>query len=201
MEKQDIYQAATTPIRFVQDKTNFAVMAQNALGLAMPPVIPVKWNPVVPKANGEITQSTGFEAGDYMFQCPTVLSVEGNDFYLPFDPVISVNCKNIITRRYVAKGRTSTSIKEFWSKDDYRISVAGVILANDANELTQYIANLREVLEYSGSGKIVNEILNKAYKINHIAIEDYNFPFTKGMENQTFSFNAYADDSIYLLEG
>ena len=40
------------------------------------------------------------------------------EWWLPFEPMISLTGKNIIKRRQVNKGRIRGSIKERWSQDD-----------------------------------------------------------------------------------
>ena len=42
------------------------------------------------------------------------------EWWLPFEPMVSLTGKNIIKRRQVNKGRIRGSIKERWAQDDMR---------------------------------------------------------------------------------
>ena len=82
------------------------------------------------------------------------------------------------------------------------MNISGVIIAEDAVKLAEHLSNLRKVCNMAESVEIVSEFLNNpsTFGINRIAIESYNFPFTKGLENQSFTIKAYSDDSYMLLE-
>ena len=140
--------------------------------------------------------------GDNFFQCPLSFIIAGVEWRLPVDPLVSVSGKNVIKRRYVAKSSNRGSIKECWSQDDYDVNISGVIIAEDAVKLAEHLSNLRKVCNMAESVEIVSEFLNNpsTFGINRIAIESYDFPFTKGLENQSFTINAYSDDSYKLLE-
>lgn len=140
--------------------------------------------------------------GDNFFQCPLSFVIDGEEWRLPVDPLVSVSGKNVIKRRYVAKSSNRGSIKECWSQDDYEISISGVIIAEDAEKLAVHLSNLRKVCNMAESVEVVSEFLNdpRTFGINRIAIESYDFPFTKGLENQSFTIKAYSDDSYKLLE-
>lgn len=233
------------PVQHVQDKTSLTLRMQNALGFAVPPVVP--WRdtvtvkdveqdtenpsapPVTRKSGGtgqdkgdisippaswkrggnggrpdkEVQDSVNraqslFNLGETYWQCPTTLKSLNAEIKLPFDPVISISGKNIITRRYTAKGRMRGSIKEWWSMDDWDITLSGVLMDNGSRTVDYYQKALRSLLEHPGSIYIINEVLNDVYDIRHIAVESYDFPFTKGIENQAFSFKAYSDGSYSL---
>lgn len=140
--------------------------------------------------------------GDNFFQCPLSFMIDGVEWRLPVDPLVSVSGKNVIKRRYVAKSSNRGSIKECWSQDDYDVNISGVIIAEDAVKLAEHLSNLRKVCNMAESVGIVSEFLNNpsTFGINRIAIESYDFPFTKGLENQSFTIKAYSDDSYKLLE-
>ena len=140
--------------------------------------------------------------GDNFFQCPLSFMIDGVEWRLPVDPLVSVSGKNVIKRRYVAKSSNRGSIKECWSQDDYDVNISGVIIAEDAVKLVEHLSNLRKVCNMAESVEIVSEFLNNpsTFGINRIAIESYDFPFTKGLENQSFTIKAYSDDSYMLLE-
>ena len=66
--------------------------------------------------------------------------------------------------------------------------------------VNQYITDLRNVCELGKRGvAIKNDLLNNVYNITRIAIETYDFPFTKGTGNQDFVLKAYSDEMYDLL--
>lgn len=209
MEKE-IIKNLQHPVQFVTDSTSVALHIQNALGYSMPPFIPFKQIVTVNGANNTLKTSSVAAAeqkalaslGDTYFQSPLTLSTDTFTLKLPVDPVISVSSKNLITRRYIAKSEMRGSIKEWWSTDDWRISISGVLIAEQLGSklLNEYIKQLRNILEHNQSVALVNDTLNDGYNIRYIAIESYNFPFTKGVENQSFSLSGYSDDSYSLLK-
>lgn len=208
----------TNPVDFIHEETNLAKHVTNALGYAQPMVLPFRNIVVVSKgSNGKYAYENidtirkpdegkmekGLSnLGDNFFQCPLSFMIDGVEWRLPVDPLVSVSGKNVIKRRYVAKSSNRGSIKECWSQDDYDVNISGVIIAEDAEKLAVHLSNLRKVCNMAESVEIVSEFLNNpsTFGINRIAIESYDFPFTKGLENQSFTIKAYSDDSYMLLE-
>lgn len=208
----------TNPVDFIHEETNLAKQMTSALGYAQPMVLPFRNIVVVSKGSndkyayenvdtirkpddGEMEKGLS-NLGDNFFQCPLSFMIDGEEWRLPVDPLVSVNGKNVIKRRYVAKSSNRGSIKECWSQDDYDVNISGVIIAEDAVKLAEHLSNLRKVCNMAESVEIVSEFLNNpsTFGINRIAIESYDFPFTKGLENQSFTIKAYSDDSYMLLE-
>ena len=200
----------TNPVDFIHEETNLAKHMTSALGYAQPMVLPFgKDITVIVNKRIEIVSQSELKSteglsnlGDNFFQCPLSFMIDGEEWRLPVDPLVSVNGKNVIKRRYVAKSSNRGSIKECWSQDDYGISISGVIIAEDAEKLAVHLSNLRKVCNMAESVEVVSEFLNdpRTFGINRIAIESYDFPFTKGLENQSFTIKAYSDDSYKLLE-
>lgn len=198
------------PVDFIHEETNLAKQMTSALGYAQPMVLPFgKDITVIANKRIEIVSQSELKSteglsnlGDNFFQCPLSFMIDGEEWRLPVDPLVSVNGKNVIKRRYVAKSSNRGSIKECWSQDDYEISISGVIIAEDAEKLAVHLSNLRKVCNMAESVEVVSEFLNdpRTFGINRIAIENYDFPFTKGLENQSFTIKAYSDDSYKLLE-
>jgi len=119
---------------------------------------------------------------------------------LPVDPMVSFSGHNNIIRRYVAKNSMRGSIKSRFSVDDYQITIAGVLIADDGDSLNKLIQTFRELLENGKNGlSITNDMMNSCLNILRIAVEDYDFPFTKGIGNQAFTIKAYSDDAYTLL--
>ena len=198
------------PVDFIHEETNLAKQKTSALGYAQPMVLPFgKDITVIANKRIEIVSQSELKSteglsnlGDNFFQCPLSFMIDGEEWRLPVDPLVSVNGKNVIKRRYVAKSSNRGSIKECWSQDDYDVNISGVIIAEDAVKLAEHLSNLRKVCNMAESVEIVSEFLNNpsTFGINCIAIESYDFPFTKGLENQSFTIKAYSDDSYMLLE-
>lgn len=198
------------PVDFIHEETNLAKHMTSALGYAQPMVLPFgKDITVIANKRIEIVSQSELKSteglsnlGDNFFQCPLSFMIDGEKWRLPVDPLVSVNGKNVIKRRYVAKSSNRGSIKECWSQDDYDVNISGVIIAEDAEKLAVHLSNLRKVCNMAESVEIVSEYLNNpsTFGINRIAIESYDFPFTKGLENQSFTIKAYSDDSYKLLE-
>ena len=201
----------TNPVDFIHEETNLAKHVTNALGYAQPMVLPFKDIVIVSGKQINASSNPAVEAkareglanlGDNFFQCPLSFMIDGVEWRLPVDPLVSVSGKNVIKRRYVAKSSNRGSIKECWSQDDYDVNISGVIIAEDTEKLAEHLGNLRKVCNMAESVEIVSEFLNNpsTFGINRIAIESYDFPFTKGLENQSFTIKAYSDDSYMLLE-
>lgn len=202
------------PVDFLHEKTNLALHVTNALGYAQPMVLPFGNLIVLPKKYADDISNPAAESryneglsnlGDNFFQCPLSFDIDGVEWRLPVDPLISVNGKNVIKRRYVSKagkdGRRG-SVKECWSQDDYDITIAGVLIAEDNAALVELMDKLQKICAKAEAVSVYCEFLNNAntFGIQKIAIESYDFPFTKGMENQSFTIKAYSDDSYELLE-
>ena len=203
------------PVDFIHEETNLAKQMTSALGYAQPMVLPFgKDITVIANKRIEIVSQSELKSteglsnlGDNFFQCPLSFMIgEKNEevWKLPVDPLVSVNGKNVIKRRYVAKSNAKEnrrgSIKECWSQDDYEITIAGVLIAEDNASLVELMKKLREICDKDEAVKVVCKYVNDSFGINYIAIESYDFPFTKGMENQSFTIKAYSDDSYELLE-
>jgi hypothetical protein len=128
----------------------------------------------------------------------------GSEWYtFPFDPVISVTCRNNIIRRDVLKVDVAVirrgSVKEVWSQDDYEVNIAGLFIGN-AGEGTPE-AHLRQLREFCEAREVVEveSTLFSIFGITRLAIADYSLPFTKGLENQQFVIKAYSDEFFELL--
>ncbi|MDR3287080.1 MAG: DUF6046 domain-containing protein [Prevotellaceae bacterium] len=129
-------------------------------------------------------------------------NLDENWYTLPLDPVISVTGKNIIARRNVAKINEDTirrgSVKEIWSQGDYEVNIAGVLIGSK-NELPENdLRTLKNICEARQAISIKSRLL-EVFGIFRITIEDFSFPFTKGLENQMYTIKAYSDDKFDLL--
>lgn len=132
-------------------------------------------------------------------QCPLSMRLEGEEWWqLPYEPIITINGKNIITKKQVAKAKVRGSIKERWSQDDYQISINGVFINPEGTGYPD--EDVRELRRLCEAAKVqVMCPLFEIFSIDQIVIEDFNFPFTSGPQNQAYSIQASSDDIYKLL--
>lgn len=122
-------------------------------------------------------------------------------FLLPFEPLVSVSGKNIIARRKVAKAKESGTIKERWSRDDYEVTIQGVLTSDDRRKYPSgYMRRLLDLFRQRQAIEVEQAVL-AVFGIRYLAIESVNFPHTKGLENQNYEIKAYSDTPISLLIG
>jgi hypothetical protein len=140
-------------------------------------------------------------------------SFEGDDgvrYLLPYEPLISINGKNTIIRRNVAKWKTSSgvalggSIKERWNQADYEITITGALYGSiisgsiedcfpraDFEKLRSFMTAPRALKVYSPPLELLG--------INRIVIESFSFPFSKGEDVQAYEIKAFSDFDHKLL--
>ncbi|MDB0603192.1 DUF6046 domain-containing protein [Tenacibaculum maritimum] len=135
---------------------------------------------------------------------------DGVSYLLPYEPMISIQGKNTIIRRNVAKMKTNEgvllggSIKERWTQDDYEITITGVLigslLTGDVSECypKDDFGSLKKYLTSAERIRVECEPL-QLLGINYIVIEDFSFPFTKGENVQAYEIKAYSDFDYKLL--
>lgn len=130
---------------------------------------------------------------------PLEVQPEGGEWWLlPIEPLITITGRNIIVKRQVSKGKIRGSIKERWTQDDYQIKIEGALMNLTQNDYpAKDVQKLRTLCE---SAKLkVRCPLFELYSINQIVIENYEFPFTAGVQNQAYTITAYSDDTYKLL--
>lgn len=129
----------------------------------------------------------------------------GQSWMLPYEPIINIQGKNIISKRKVAKANGMIgTIKERWNQDDYEITITGVLIGSietgsvaecfpiaDFERLRNYMTATKDLQVYCEPLQILG--------INRIVIEDFTFPFTKGENVQAYSIKAVSDSSYNLL--
>lgn len=197
------------PIKTIHDSTNIALSHQMALGFALPPIYPLRTIVRVPEIDkdGKVADESlqneikkGLESlGSTLWQVPVTLKMGADEFMLPIDPVIAINGNNKIIRRYVNKSQVRGSIKERWNQDDYEITIGGIITSDENYSIYDYLTRLRTFCEARESIGIVCDLLNNVFDIHYIAIDSYDFPFTRGADNQQFTIKAFSDDNYLLL--
>lgn len=185
-------------------------IAARSIGLVLPPY----WlfnQPVVGQVDssefGELMKLPEEELEDIVrtnalgvpMRMPLQVREEGGEWYLlPVEPLISITGRNIITRRQVAKGRARGTIKERWTQDDYQLKISGVLISYKENRYPKEdVEKLRKLCEVSSLE--VECPLLYLFGINKIVVENYDFPFTSGLQNQAYEISAYSDDIYKLL--
>ena len=119
------------------------------------------------------------------------------EWWLPFEPMVSLTGKNIIKRRQVNKGRIRGSIKERCAQDDYEITIEWVLIGIDGHYPAADVGRLKNFCE-AAAVTVLNPLL-EIFGITRLVIESWEIPFTSGNSNQNYSIKAYSDDIYKLL--
>lgn len=125
--------------------------------------------------------------------------VDQEDWWLvPIEPLITLTGRNIIVRRQVSKGKIRGSIKERWTQDDYQVKIEGALMDLKRDDYPR--DDVQKLRNFCEAAKLkVHCPLFEIFSINQIVVESYDFPFTKGIQNQQYTINAYSDDTYKLL--
>ncbi len=129
------------------------------------------------------------------------VTVDANGYWLlPIEPMITLGGGNTLIKRNVAKIKDhgSGSIKERWNIEDYTITIQGLL--SNIDDWTYPINELKAIQEICQYGLIdlKCELLNYL-KIDRMAIEKHDIPFTKGEENQAYTISGYSDNEWDLF--
>lgn len=129
---------------------------------------------------------------------PLYFKLEGEDWWLlPYEPQISLQGTNIITKKQVSKGAVRGTIKERWSQGDYQVNISGILIGADGRYPEDDVKKLRSYME---AGKVlVKSPLLELFSINQVVVESWNIPFTAGQANQAYTVAALSDDIYKLL--
>ena len=129
---------------------------------------------------------------------PLYFKLEGGDWWLlPYEPQITLQGSNIITKKQVSKGQVRGTIKERWSQGDYQVNITGILIGSDGKYPEDDVKKLRSFLE---AGKIlVKSPLLELFSINQVVVESWSIPFTAGQANQAYTVAALSDDIYKLL--
>lgn len=125
--------------------------------------------------------------------------VDQEDWWLvPIEPLITLTGRNMIVRRQVSKGKIRGSIKERWTQDDYQVKIEGALMDLKRDDYPR--DDVQKLRNFCEAAKLkVRCPLFEIFSINQIVVESYDFPFTKGIQNQQYTINAYSDDTYKLL--
>lgn len=145
-------------------------------------------------------------------------------WWFPFEPLISVNGKNIVTRQSVTKRQEAISNKNIvgledlpkggadyfgtlknMRPDDYEIKISGILFGENER------GNAHDCYPRHDLQKLVKFMTSKTHiwvyspvlellGINKIAVEEFSLPFTKGENTQAYEIKAFSDSGKYQLE-
>lgn len=177
-------------------------MALTNIDIATPFRLPPYFlNHHVPVTDFRLNQPPATDRQNVESVCPLAIkwSDEPKWWYFPIDPVVSISGRNNIVKRSVLKVPNTDierrgTVKELWSQDDYSITISGTFISQYEGFLPEEdIRRLRAYCEARKSLDVKADIFT-LYNITKVAVESYEFPFTKGMENQLFVIKALSDD-------
>lgn len=213
----DILFASLVGSKVIEQIPRFSAVQNELMKHVLPPfnILPVQTDQInVDAVKGEaapnLWQADAPTAeADQFF--PLSLSIDRKDwFLLPYEPLITINGKNEIIRRKVAKSASdddvvrSGTIKERWNQDDYEITITGVLIGSlmngtmgDCFPKDDFI-RLKKFLTSADSIQVKCAPL-ELLGISQIVIEDFSFPFTKGENVQAYEIKAYSDYDYKLL--
>lgn len=128
----------------------------------------------------------------------TLYLPDNTKWLLPYEPLVSIQGRNIIIKRNVAKSEGRGSIKERWAEGDVKINIEGTFVNDDLNKYPAIeVQKLRQAITQRQAIKIENELL-QLLNVNYIVVEDFRLPFTKGENVQNFTLTALSDDVFNL---
>ncbi|MCD7973980.1 MAG: DUF6046 domain-containing protein [Candidatus Azobacteroides sp.] len=123
-----------------------------------------------------------------------------SDYWLvPLEPAISVTGKNVIVTRSVSKSKLKGSVKEYWAQDDYSITIRGKIVGSANSAYPK--SDVQRLIRYceAGTELDVQCRLLELFGIEKMVINSFEFPFTKGENNQHYVITATSDSSYDLF--
>ena len=121
---------------------------------------------------------------------------------LPYEPLVAVRGKNVITRRTIAKLKDKSfgSVKELWTKDDYEIIISGMLHDHSKpDELPRELITKLDALCSLRKPLFAQCALLDVIGASQIVIESWEFPPTQGIGYQAYSIKAYSDQNFNLF--
>ena len=119
------------------------------------------------------------------------------DWLLPYEPMITISGKQVITKRQVAKGKTRGSIKERWTLDDYAVRIEGILIGEGDKYPSDDVRRLRK---YCEAGELIaSSPLLELFGITRLVVESWEIPHTSGERNQNYALSCVSDDTYKLL--
>ncbi|WP_165026819.1 DUF6046 domain-containing protein [Dysgonomonas sp. ZJ279] len=129
----------------------------------------------------------------------TLYLPDDSEWILPYEPLVSVSCENVIINRNVSKANFRGTVKERWAEGDVKINIQGTFVHDDPNTYPSFeVQRLREIVTQRRNIRIANDLLQNL-GVNYIVVESYDFPFTSGENVQNYVIEAVSDDSYNLF--
>lgn len=179
---------------------NAVDMAFKALGWIRPPA-----GFRVPETISQPAEQEVGEVGDLEYErtsalgTPVILPITINELALPDNTIISVTGRNKIIETDLNSKRGS--FKELWAKEDYRVTLRGMVVQNDGTENPpdEQLRAIKQLLDEEAHLPIECD-LTTLFDISDVAIYDYKFPPVKGMPMVRAFELMLKSDSTYDLE-
>lgn len=216
LSNTDILFASLVGSKIVEQIPRFTAVQNELMKHVLPPIpfLPLKNEVGIARTNGSLeadlwTADAPRPANEQFFPLTFQLPTRER-FLLPYEPMVTINGKNTIVRRHVAKAKPKTggevggSIKERWTQGDYEITITGVLmgslLTGDVSGCfpKEDFEKLRQVMTAPASLQVFCPPL-ELLGIHRLVIEDFSFPFTKGENVQAYEIKAYSDFDYKLL--
>lgn len=218
MDNTDILFASLVGSKVIKMIPRLEAVQNELMKHVLPPIpfLPFRNDTGVEKIKVSALESTTWQADFPLDESqqffPLSLSIDKGAtwFRLPYEPLISINGKNVIAKRRVAKWNSENSnqltgtIKERWSQDDYEITITGALMGpmlrgnfEDCFPRADF-EKLKKVLTHAKHIKVACPPL-ELLGINSIAIDDFSLPFTKGENVQAYEIKSCSDFSYNLL--
>ncbi|MBP4140017.1 DUF6046 domain-containing protein [Flavobacterium geliluteum] len=213
MENKEILFASLVGSKVVEQIPRFSAIQNELAKHVLPPIpfLPLRNQDKIKKAS-----VLGFEDSWWLkdsapkedqqfFPLSFSLTPNGQKYLLPYETMISINGKNQVVKRSVAKGnKIPGKIKERWSQDDYDITITGVLLGDyeiGTVENCYPISDFRKLKSFLTAPQAVYVFCEplQLLGINKIVIEDFSFPFTKGENVQAYEIKAVSDFDYALI--
>ena len=169
-----------------RDTSAFAgVAAIDAAFAALGWIRPPAGFPVVERQSNPTPEQVG-EVGDLYYErtsalgAPVILPITIDGVDLPDNCVMTITGRNrIIETDLNSKNGT---FKELWAKDDYKISIRGMVIQSNGNEdyPEDQLRQIKELIDAQTHLPIECD-MTTLFGITDIAIYDYNFPALPGV--------------------
>lgn len=118
---------------------------------------------------------------------------------LPVEPVVSLRGKRNVAISNVLKKTRRGSIKEYWSIDDYEITITGALWTNAEGVYpAEQVARLKKILE-SKEPVMIESMLTDAFGVHYIVPLSWDFGDDKGVEWQNYRITAISDNEHDLV--
>jgi len=146
-----------------------------------------------------VIQPVKFLTGSYRARTndTTVSTIEYDEWLTPPSTIVDiVQTKHIVTTRIT--GRSGT-VKEFISNGDYQVTLRGVMINYEQDDLPEEKIRLMKIIcDVPAAVKVECELL-EWFGIYELAIQSYSLPALEGFTNlQPFTITALSDTPIEL---